>query len=94
MKQVHEYYPVEEILAHRGGWEGNRNSLEAFRKIDVWMLGKAFERLLERGPLEKLMDDKFSSLLKSYREMVTAMISSKSERCSMEDVKALLLAMK
>ncbi len=34
-----EYYPVEEILNSKG-------NKAAFDKIDVWMLGKSFERML------------------------------------------------
>ena len=37
--EVHEYYPVEEILR-------NKNNKAAFEKIDVWMLGKSFQRIL------------------------------------------------
>ena len=37
--EVHEYYPVEEILS-------NKNNKAAFEKIDVWMLGKSFQCIL------------------------------------------------
>ena len=37
--EVLEYYPVEEIL-------NNKNNETAFDKIDVWMIGKSFHRML------------------------------------------------
>ncbi len=38
VEEVLEYYPVEEIL-------NNKNSKAAFDKIDVWMVGKSFQRM-------------------------------------------------